>query len=282
MSRSLALQIESGLRTTANQTDQGGSGLADFEAATVQGPFEGGLSFGFSVVDIQTESVVPVYLPYAHGTGTQELSLSSRALGGLGKRALDIAIAISAIAAILPLMVVVWLIIRCSSGQPAIFVQQRVGLGGKTFPCLKFRTMCVNSGAVLEQYLASRSEAAVEWQATQKLRDDPRVTRIGRILRKTSIDELPQLFNVLCGDMSCVGPRPILAEELQRYGGHASSYLRTRPGLTGMWQVSGRSKLSYDERVALDDHYVAHWSMLLDVKILLKTVVVLAKFDGAV
>jgi exopolysaccharide production protein ExoY len=179
-------------------------------------------------------------------------------------------------------MILVWLIIRYSSGAPAIFVQQRIGFGGKTFPCLKFRTMCLNSNVVLEHYLATQSEAALEWQATQKLKEDPRITRVGRILRKTSIDELPQLFNVLCGQMSCVGPRPILAEELQRYGSCAESYLQARPGLTGVWQVSGRSKLSYDDRVALDARYVAQWSMLLDIKILLKTITVLARFDGAV
>jgi exopolysaccharide production protein ExoY len=280
MSRSLALQTASGPRSRALQLDQGGSATVEFEVAPTQGEFEGTAPFGFPAT--QADGGASVYLQAPHGISTRDVTKPPTAVGGLSKRTLDILIASSAIAAILPLMVVVWLIIRCSSGAPAIFVQQRVGLGGRLFPCFKFRTMCLNSRAVLEHYLATQSEAALEWQVTQKLKDDPRVTRVGRILRKTSLDELPQLLNVLCGHMSCVGPRPVLAEELPRYGSCASSYLQTRPGLTGMWQVSGRSKLSYDDRVTLDTQYVKQWSMLLDIKILLKTITVLAKFDGAV
>jgi exopolysaccharide production protein ExoY len=200
-------------------------------------------------------------------------------VGGMSKRALDVAVALAGIIALLPLCMVVWVAIRCTSKGSPLFVQQRVGLGGKMFPCYKFRTMAPNADALLQDYLASEEQAASEWRLTQKLMKDPRVTRLGRVLRKTSIDELPQLINVLRGEMSCVGPRPILPEELKRYGRYLESYLSTRPGLTGMWQVSGRGKVSYEERVALDHRYVSDWSFLLDLKILMKTIVVLARID---
>jgi len=200
-------------------------------------------------------------------------------VGGLRKRALDLAVAVATLIAVLPLLVLVWAAVKASLGGRAFFVQQRVGLGGRMFPCIKFRTMCVDADKVLERHLAANPHAAAEWAQTQKLMDDPRVTALGRILRKTSIDELPQLINVIRGDMSCVGPRPVLSDELQRYGVQADTYRRARPGLTGLWQVSGRSKLSYQDRVALDCQYVEHWSLLLDLKILAKTVVVLANHD---
>jgi exopolysaccharide production protein ExoY len=200
-------------------------------------------------------------------------------VGGASKRALDIAVALAGLVAVLPLCLLVWAAIRCTSKGSPVFVQQRVGLGGKMFPCFKFRTMAPNADSILQDYLAKEAHAADEWRQTQKLMKDPRVTRLGRVLRKTSIDELPQLINVLRGEMSCVGPRPILPEELKRYGRHLDSYLSTRPGLTGMWQVSGRGKTSYEERVALDHCYVSDWSLLLDLKILMKTIVVLARID---
>jgi exopolysaccharide production protein ExoY len=200
-------------------------------------------------------------------------------VGGMSKRALDIAVALAGIIAVLPLCIAVWVAIRCTSKGSPLFVQQRVGLGGKMFPCYKFRTMAPNADALLQDYLTNEAQAASEWRLTQKLMKDPRVTRLGRVLRKTSIDELPQLINVLRGEMSCVGPRPILPEELKRYGRHLESYLSTRPGLTGMWQVSGRGKVSYEERVALDHRYVTDWSLLLDLKILMKTVIALARID---
>jgi exopolysaccharide production protein ExoY len=200
-------------------------------------------------------------------------------VGGAVKRALDIVVALAGIIAVLPLCMVVWVAIRCTSKGSPLFVQQRVGLGGKMFRCYKFRTMAPNADELLRDHLANEAQAAAEWRLTQKLMKDPRVTRLGRVLRKTSIDELPQLINVLRGEMSCVGPRPILPEELKRYGRYLESYLSTRPGLTGMWQVSGRGKVSYEERVALDHRYVSDWSLLLDLKILMKTIVVLARID---
>ena len=145
----------------------------------------------------------------------------------------------------------------------------------------KFRTMCVNSTEVLEEYLLRHPEARIEWYKTHKLRHDPRVTRLGRFLRKYSLDELPQLWNVLAGKMSLVGPRPIVAAEVERYKENFSYYCRVVPGLTGLWQVSGRSELTYDERVALDCEYVERWSLKRDLGILLKTFSAVVRPDGA-
>jgi exopolysaccharide production protein ExoY len=156
-----------------------------------------------------------------------------------------------------------------------------VGFGGKRFACFKFRTMVHDSQHCLSDYLASNPEANKEWEASHKLQFDPRVTAIGAILRKTSLDELPQLFNVLMGDMSIVGPRPVTEEELFKYSNSAGAYLSCRPGITGLWQVSGRSGTTYSKRVACDSYYAANWSMTLDLKILLVTLPVLLNADNA-
>jgi lipopolysaccharide/colanic/teichoic acid biosynthesis glycosyltransferase len=145
----------------------------------------------------------------------------------------------------------------------------------------KFRTMCVNSAEVLEEYLAAHPVARKEWNKTHKLRHDPRITKIGSFLRRYSLDELPQFWNVLAGHMSLVGPRPIVAAEVEKYADCFECYCRVKPGLTGLWQVSGRSELDYDQRVALDCEYVNRWSLRRDMKILLKTAVVVLKQDGA-
>lgn len=202
--------------------------------------------------------------------------------GGLLKRLCDIAIALSALIALLPLMVLIAVLIKLTMGGPVIYVHTRVGYRGRLFRCFKFRTMVTNPDEKLAQHLASNSDAAQEWRETQKLRSDPRVTALGRDLRKSSLDELPQLFNVLRGDMSCVGPRPIVVAEIDRYGAYADKYLSARPGLTGLWQVSGRSRLSYEERVRLDCDYVRNWSLGLDLWILWRTIPALLSFDDAV
>jgi len=145
----------------------------------------------------------------------------------------------------------------------------------------KFRTMCVNSTEVLDEYLRAHPEARAEWYATRKLRRDPRVTSIGNFLRRYSLDELPQVWNVLVGTMSLVGPRPIVAAEVEKYGERFQFYCRVKPGLTGLWQVSGRSELSYDARVALDCEYVRRWSLFRDLIILTKTFTAVIKQDGA-
>lgn len=166
-------------------------------------------------------------------------------------------------------------------GGTAIYGHERVGKGGKSFKCLKFRSMVVNSKEVLEELLANDLEAKAEWDATFKLKNDPRITKIGQFLRRTSLDELPQLFNVLKGEMSLVGPRPIITAELERYNEEVAYYLLSKPGMTGLWQVSGRSDVDYDTRVYLDAWYVKNWSMWNDIAILFKTIGVVLKKDGA-
>jgi len=197
------------------------------------------------------------------------------------KRLLDLAGASVMLLLLLPLMLVVALAV-CSDGGPALFAHQRLGRNGRPFKCLKFRTMVLRSDVALRELLATDPAAAREWAETQKLRKDPRVTRIGAFLRATSLDELPQLINVLIGDMSLVGPRPIVRDEAPRYGTDLQYYYAVRPGLTGLWQTSGRSELSYEQRVRLDVAYVTGRSMIKDVKILLKTVRVVLDRAGAV
>jgi exopolysaccharide production protein ExoY len=202
-------------------------------------------------------------------------------VGGSPKRAIDFAIALAAIILLFPLMLIIMGLIKLAMGGSIFFAHSRIGYRGRRFHCYKFRTMVVNAEEVLARHLAGDLHAAQEWRETRKLRNDPRVTSFGRLLRKSSLDELPQLINVLRGDMSCVGPRPIVPDELQRYGPHATEYLQARPGLTGMWQVSGRNALDYADRVALDSHYVRNWSLWTDLAILGKTLFAVMKFDEA-
>jgi exopolysaccharide production protein ExoY len=192
-------------------------------------------------------------------------------LRAVTKRALDIAGAGALLLLGAPVFLLLAMIVRADGG-PAFYAHERVGRGGRRFGCLKFRSMVVDSAARLEALLASDPAARAEWEATRKLRHDPRITWIGRFLRATSLDELPQLINVLRGDMSLVGPRPVVATELAaHYGTAAEHYLAVRPGITGLWQVSGRSDTSYAERVALDVRYATTPSLLEDVRILLRT-----------
>lgn len=205
----------------------------------------------------------------------------ARAPGGYVKRILDIAIASTAIVLLAPLLVVVALLVRRSMGGPVIFSHPRIGQDGREFDCYKFRSMVVNGNEILKRHLENNPAAAAEWERTRKLRDDPRILPLGHMLRKTSIDELPQLWNVLKGDMSCVGPRPIVRAELEKYGIHARHYLRTRPGLTGLWQISGRSSSSYRRRVVLDTKYVRGYSFLIDLWILVRTIPAVIKTGDA-
>jgi exopolysaccharide production protein ExoY len=202
-------------------------------------------------------------------------------LGGWQKRAIDVTIALSALVLAAPVMFVVALLIRATTGGPAMFSHSRVGFKGKPFNCYKFRSMVADADQVLRDHLANDPEAAREWAENRKLKRDPRVTLLGQMLRKSSLDELPQLFNILRGDMSCVGPRPIVTDELERYGDHVGEYLRTRPGLTGLWQVTGRSSTDYANRVALDSQYVREWSTWIDLLILVRTVFAVMRFDRA-
>jgi len=195
----------------------------------------------------------------------------SAPIGFLPKRTIDIVLALSGIILLAPLLVICYLLTIATSPGPALFRHRRVGFNNKHFDCLKFRTMLVDAPERLHHLLESDPTAAREWAETRKLRRDPRITAIGAILRKSSLDELPQLFNVLKGDMSIVGPRPITDEELALYTASVGAYLACRPGITGLWQVSGRSTTTYDKRVACDAFYAQNWSIALDVKILIVT-----------
>ncbi|WP_434639866.1 undecaprenyl-phosphate galactose phosphotransferase WbaP [Klebsiella sp. I138] len=196
------------------------------------------------------------------------------------KRAFDIFGSLFIIIALSPLLIYISYKVKKDNG-PAIYGHERVGKDGKPFKCLKFRSMVINSKEVLEELLENNPEAKAEWDATFKLKEDPRITKIGQFLRRTSLDELPQLFNVLKGEMSLVGPRPIITAELERYNDEVDYYLLSKPGMTGLWQVSGRSDVDYDTRVYLDAWYVKNWSMWNDIAILFKTISVVLKKDGA-
>lgn len=201
---------------------------------------------------------------------------SSRTL----KRLFDIIASIAIIILLSPVLLYISRLVK-KDGGPAIYGHERIGQDGKPFKCLKFRSMVTNSKDVLNELLQNDPEAKREWDTTFKLKNEPRITKIGAVLRRTSLDELPQLFNVLKGEMSLVGPRPIITAELERYNEEVDYYLLSKPGMTGLWQVSGRSDVDYETRVYLDAWYVKNWSMWNDIAILFKTVGVVLKKDGA-
>jgi exopolysaccharide production protein ExoY len=202
-------------------------------------------------------------------------------VGGLVKRCFDLLAVATAIILLAPLLIGIAVLVLATSPGPVFYGHERIGFGGKSFKCWKFRTMVVNGDVVLDRCLRRDPAMRDEWTKTQKLRDDPRVTSVGRVLRKLSIDELPQLFNIVMGDMSIVGPRPIVTDEARRYGQSIGHYLRTRPGLTGLWQVSGRSDTGYRQRVVLDRCYVRNWSVLCDIGIILRTVPAVLRSNGS-
>jgi len=187
------------------------------------------------------------------------------------KRVFDILFTVCLALAAMPLGILIALAIMLDSRGGVFFAHSRVGKGGKTFRLWKFRSMIAGSDEILARYLERNPSLVHEWELTHKLKDDPRVTRVGRLLRKTSLDELPQIWNVLRGDMSMVGPRPIVSEESAKYGPAFALSTQVRRGLTGLWQVSGRNDINYKRRVALDCQYIRNWSLWLDTKILLKT-----------
>jgi exopolysaccharide production protein ExoY len=195
-----------------------------------------------------------------------------RGLDWAAKRGLDIAVAATALLLLLPLLLLIAALVYAGDRKAPIFRHMRLGRDGRRFGCLKFRSMVVDGEAVLAAYLRANPQARAEWEASHKLSDDPRVTAIGQVLRKTSLDELPQLWNVLRGEMSLVGPRPIVPAEVARYGRAFATCFAVPPGVTGLWQVSGRSDTSYAERVALDLDYASRWSLRRDLAILLRTV----------
>ena len=193
------------------------------------------------------------------------------------KRWLDVALVVLAAPIVFPIVLVAAIMVRLDGG-PAFYTQNRVGRGGRAFRLLKLRTMVVGAGEVLERYLADNPNAAAEWNRDQKLRHDPRITWIGRFLRKCSVDELPQLWNVLTGAMSLVGPRPMMTKQRSLYSGRA--YYLMRPGLTGLWQISERSRSTFDARVAYDDQYFREQSLWTDIKVMFKTGFVVLRGTG--
>lgn len=200
---------------------------------------------------------------------------------GRVKRALDLAAALGLLVFAAPLLLGVALAMKLQDGGPVLFRHYRCGRHGRTFALWKFRTMHADAAERLTALLDDDPHAEAEWIATRKLRADPRVTRLGRFLRRSSLDELPQLVNVLRGDMSVVGPRPVMPEELARYGALAPVMSAARPGLTGLWQVSGRNDLDFSTRIALDTDYVRQWSLVRDAAILARTVPVVLLAKGA-
>ena len=185
---------------------------------------------------------------------------------------MHVALALIALFLLLPLMIVVGLAVWCQDGGPIFFVHRRVGRNGRQFPCIKFRSMAVDAQERLDDLLARDPQAREEWQRDHKLRKDPRVTSLGLFLRKSSLDELPQLFNVIRGDMDMVGPRPIVEAEIPKYGARFGHYCSVNPGITGLWQVSGRNDTSYRARVAMDCLYAKSKSPALDMALIVRTI----------
>lgn len=198
------------------------------------------------------------------------------------KRIFDIVFSLLTMVIIIPVSIIVMILIMIESpGAAPIFKHYRVGRGGTLFPCYKFRSMVPNAKEKLQEYLKNNPEAKIEWDKYFKLKNDPRITKIGKIIRKTSIDELPQFINVLKGEMSWVGPRPIIKDEIHYYGKYIKDYYAVLPGITGMWQVSGRSEIGYKDRVSLDVWYVRNWSIWIDITLILKTIKIVLFRKGA-
>ena len=198
-----------------------------------------------------------------------------------GKHCIDAVIALIGVILLSPMILMLAGVLLILQGRPIFIAHRRIGRDGVMFPCLKFRTMVRDADQVLRKHLEANPKLRSEWEATRKLRDDPRITPFGAILRKSSLDEVPQLFNILRGEMSIVGPRPIVTSEAEMYGVHFAEYIRVRPGLTGLWQVSGRSDTSYSERVQLDVDYVHSQTLLGDMAIMLKTVPAVLRTRGS-
>jgi undecaprenyl-phosphate galactose phosphotransferase len=222
---------------------------------------------GLSLIDFEIQRVI--------GTQLLVLNNSSKRWGrAAGKRALDVLLASAMLAFLAPVLLLVAALVKLDGG-PVLYRSARIGRRGRPFKALKFRTMVPNAEAVLLELLKHDAAVRDQWSTRFKLRHDPRITRIGRFLRQASIDELPQLLNVLRGDMSLVGPRPLLPDEVGRYGDEPFSlYCAATPGLTGIWQVSGRDYLDYGHRAELNDWYIKNWSLWLDLFILLKTALI--------
>lgn len=221
----------------------------------------------------------PVDLGQHLGLEVMQRLLDTKRLAA--KRCVDVLLALFLLVVLLPVFVLLALIITLSTPGPVFFRHGRLGRGGKPFKAWKFRTMVANADAVLKDMLSRSPEMLNAWENCHKLAKDPRITPVGRFLRNTSLDELPQLFNVIRGEMSLIGPRPIVQAEIEKYGESYKMVSKVRPGMTGLWQVSGRSRLTYAERVELDAYYIKNWSFWLDMYILLKTPLAVFKCSDA-
>jgi Undecaprenyl-phosphate galactose phosphotransferase WbaP len=225
-----------------------------------------------------------VRLPASLEDGVSGRAYENRILNPIAmltKRMLDVAAAVCAAVLCSPLLLALGVWTYISSPGPIFFGHERIGKDGRRFKVWKFRTMVTNAQEILEQHLAENPAAQAEWDATYKLQNDPRITTVGHLLRKTSLDELPQLLNVIKGEMSLVGPRPIVTGEIDRYADTYETYLRVRPGITGFWQVSGRNLTTYDRRVELDRFYVRNWSIWFDLYVLGRTIKTVVCREGA-
>lgn len=232
--------------------------------------------------DLTSRLCVPQYrppsLPERNGVaGARRRSTSAEAMAA----AVNLLLALILLAAIAPLMVAIAVAVSAHDGGPAFFAHRRIGRGGVPFKCFKFRSMCINAEERLAQHLAADPAAREEWRRSRKLRADPRITALGRFLRRSSLDELPQLINVVRGEMSLVGPRPIVDAEIAVYGRRFCHYASVKPGITGLWQVSGRSDAPYRTRIALDSLYARRRGVVLDCAILLRTVPVVLFRHGS-
>ncbi len=230
--------------------------------------------FGVSAADVDSHEI----------SGMLALEMRQNLLyrrNRIAKRLIDLLLLMLGVLLFIPLTFLIAIAILIESGRPVFFKHERIGRGGKSFIAYKYRTMLKGADEVLQRAIREDPELKEEWEASRKLKHDPRLTRLGKVIRRLSLDELPQLWNVLKGEMSLVGPRPIIKKEIARYGDSFDLYAQVLPGLTGLWQVSGRSDLSYVERVWLDTHYVRNWSIWLDLVILVRTVWVVIAGVGA-
>ena len=199
------------------------------------------------------------------------------------KRIIDIIGAITGCIILIPVAISIYIAKKINKEEGTLFYKQlRYGKNGKQFKLYKFRTMCIGADKILEEYLSQDKEIRKEFEIKQKIEHDPRVTKLGKFLRSTSLDELPQMINILKGEMSIVGPRPIVEREIEKYGENKAKLLTVKPGLTGYWQVNGRSSTTYEERMNMELYYVDNCSMLLDIKIFIKTIPTVLKKEGAI
>ncbi|MFH5255376.1 sugar transferase [Burkholderia semiarida] len=234
---------------------------------------------GFDTGPHRTPITSPTNRGRAIATNAARVQRASH-VGGIAKRVFDLIAATALVVLLSPVLAVIAIAVRLDGG-PCLYAHVRIGLRGRPFRCLKFRTMRPDAERHLKRLLETDPQARAEWAREFKLKRDTRITTAGRILRRTSLDELPQLINVIRGDMSLVGPRPVVSAELSRYGSDIAYYLAVRPGMTGLWQISGRNDIGYASRVALDVRYVRTWSMGGDLHILFKTVGVVVRGTGA-